>query len=283
MNFHRKSNLAIFLILVCFPICSCVAGIRSQDISKGYAASDMEITLQANQPSEWYIDSRLVGRGRRLVVGISNQPHHIVAKAKGYKEKEEYINPPYSQDAEYSLFFMIEDKLDYKTAWGKTRQDLSAETSVRSSAAGPLQDVKACVNTLDQSFAGNVDPKLAIAVYGFTDKMSGRRMRMSNVLEDLLIQACIDWGMNVVNRRQLDAVLSEQAFRVSEIAAEDSLKIGELSGAHYVLSGYFSDNPSEGLIRIHYEITRVQDGVITGAGNWEIIRNASNIDLISTK
>jgi len=278
----EKKHLLVGLFIL-FLLCACAS---TGAVKTGGQKGSTVIVLQSNQATEWYIDSQLVGRGRRLETSVTNAPHHVVAKAKEYKEKEEYINPPYSKGEQYSFFFMIEDKLEYKTAWGKTKEDLArekdetAETPVIAEPGRLYGTIQEWVTATGPSLIQNVERSKPIAIYGFLDKKTGERMQMSVVLEDCLTQECVNQGFCLVNRRQLDAVLAEQQLSLSEIVKEGEVKIGELTGAFYVLSGRFCDNPSEGVILVHLLITRVSDGVVVKVVNGKILRNASNLSLL---
>ncbi|MBS2017707.1 MAG: caspase family protein [Deltaproteobacteria bacterium] len=76
-------------------------------------ASD-PISLASNQDdTEFFVDGKLVGRGRFLTVLVNGAPHRVSAKPRGYVLKDEFLKPPYSDDYTHRFTFLIEDQERY--------------------------------------------------------------------------------------------------------------------------------------------------------------------------
>lgn len=75
------------------------------------------ITLQSNkQKTSFYIDEKLVVKGKRVRVLVSDRPHTVKAQPEGYVSKEEYIQPPYDKGYTVGFYYLIEDQIRPKIA-----------------------------------------------------------------------------------------------------------------------------------------------------------------------
>jgi hypothetical protein len=69
------------------------------------------LTLRSNiQKTDFYVDNKYIARGKIVDILVNDSPHTIRAKPEGYNDKENFIQPPFSSNATYSFYFMIEDK-----------------------------------------------------------------------------------------------------------------------------------------------------------------------------
>jgi len=255
-----------------FLMCSCA--MTSYTPPKASLEARKEITLQSNKNCDFYVDGVNVGKGKHLRVLVSNRPHQIVCKPEGYIAKEEYIQPPYKEEIIYGFTFLIEDQEGYQY------QAIQPAIGQASSASREVDTLEQWVRANSTAIIKNIDKEKTVAVLGFVNKKTGKPVKMSSKAEDLIIQVSTSMGLQVVNRAQINAVLQEQRFQSSDLVSDRKVKIGQLAGAFYIISGSFTDLEAEGYVLIHVEVTRVKDGIIVNAINGYLRRTGNNLSLI---
>jgi hypothetical protein len=87
----------------------CTVG--SLNIPRTGPGATRTITLRSNQNCSYFVDSRLVGKGRELQVVVENASHEIHCAADGFRTKVEYANPPFVEHYVVGFTFMLGDKL----------------------------------------------------------------------------------------------------------------------------------------------------------------------------
>jgi len=121
MKYLRKKyfmGILLPIILLCF---SCAAsntgrnGVDREALSQYPKVSEdaaILLELQSNiQRTTFLVDGNKMGTGRRMHVLIKNKAHTVTASPEGYREKEDFIQPPYRQNSLLSFTFLLEDKL----------------------------------------------------------------------------------------------------------------------------------------------------------------------------
>jgi hypothetical protein len=124
------------LILICgacttLSVQSAVVKYQSGIVESPYpkASDDATILLNLNSNIEkttFYVDGKNVATGRRIKVLINKREHTIIAAPEGYRQKEEFIQPPYMMNNSLLSFtFLLEDRRD------KTRGEKVIDISIQ--------------------------------------------------------------------------------------------------------------------------------------------------------
>lgn len=94
-------NRILLIILVVVPF-----------IAKAYMNNSITtIVLKSNLNAEFFIDGESVGKGKVIYAKVNkNEMHEIVVKPKGYKAKEELVEPPFYKNTSFDFYFLIGDK-----------------------------------------------------------------------------------------------------------------------------------------------------------------------------
>lgn len=84
-------------------------------LSSGVYANKEEaritIVLKSNVNAEFFVDGESVGKGKVVRAEVNKKEmHDILVKPKGYKAKEELIEPPYYKNTSFDFYFLIGDK-----------------------------------------------------------------------------------------------------------------------------------------------------------------------------
>lgn len=75
--------------------------------------ANIVMNLQSNvSNTAFFIDERKIVTGRYVKILMDNKPHMIVAVPEGYNKKEEFVQPPYTQNSVLSFIFMLGDRID---------------------------------------------------------------------------------------------------------------------------------------------------------------------------
>ncbi len=121
MAYLKKKYLIGLLLLSILLFSSCATsstgryGVDRESMSQYPRVSesaDILLELHSNiQKTTFFIDGKKMGTGRRMHVLIDNKPHTITALPEGYREKEDFIQPPYKHNSLMSFTFLLEDKL----------------------------------------------------------------------------------------------------------------------------------------------------------------------------
>ncbi len=79
-------------------------------IPKASDDAHLPVSLKSNvQKADFYVDDNFLARGKIIDLLVNRKAHTIKAKPEGYNDKENFIQPPYSEGCVYSFYFMIED------------------------------------------------------------------------------------------------------------------------------------------------------------------------------
>lgn len=96
------------------------------------------VELRANEPSVFYVDGREVGRGRFATTEMKAEgTSTVTAKADGYREKSEYLTPPYTGKRLW-FTFQVSDRLDGRDSWGRTIEDKTAAGKAATTKVGAV-------------------------------------------------------------------------------------------------------------------------------------------------
>ena len=76
--------------------------------------------FRSNRPCKFYVDGNHVGSGRKITARLSNADHAVKCESEGYRDKVEYIYPPYGEYP-VNFTFLVEDKIDAPESWARKR------------------------------------------------------------------------------------------------------------------------------------------------------------------
>lgn len=200
--------LSAFLLLGC-------ATISYPKASEG--AREMIVLKSSIEKTEFFIDGKSVVKGKIATVLVNNNPHTIVARPEGYIEKEYYIQPPY-ENAVYSFYFMIGDRV--------VAQEQAAAEMLKNVA------VKAAISA---GVSPNELHKIKrVAVFFGESKNSD----FADIMADNIALELLNLGFQVVERADLEKVLSEQKLQMSGLLdSSTAAKIGKMVGVDAVVLG----------------------------------------------
>jgi len=116
----RKGSVRILcLIMILCSSCATLGDVThrvgKESLSQYPSVSDnATVILELNsniQKTTFFIDGKKMGTGKWMKVLIDNKAHTVTALPEGYREKEEFIQPPYRQNSLLSFTFLLEDRV----------------------------------------------------------------------------------------------------------------------------------------------------------------------------
>lgn len=177
------------------------------------------IALKSNiEKTEFFIDGKSVVKGKIATVLVNNTPHTIIARPEGYTEKEYYIQPPYETNNLYSFYFMIGDR--------SAAQEQSAAEMLKN------VDVKAAVSAGVSPVELQKIKRVAVSFGG------SKNSDLADIMADNIALELMNLGFQVIERADLEKVLSEQKLQMSGLLdSSTAAKIGKMVGVDAVVLG----------------------------------------------
>lgn len=272
--------LAATLAVICT---SCMHG-RSYSSTPSTGAGGTEtITLNSNKNCAYYVDGDHVANGRRVQVSVTDAPHQIVCKPRGYIAKEEYINPPYDPTVVYGFTFMYgeEEGTDEPEP---ARQPTATPTEPAATARAVqsiYQDLGPMAAAVAAQIARVVGGTKRAAVTGFINEASGKRVQLSADIEQAMTSGLVAQRVQMVKRDRLSVLVREMRNQTSAMFDRSSaVRIGKLAGAQVIVTGSFRDTPQGGKVKVHVEAADVETGAILYAVDTALLRSAAIVNAV---
>lgn len=190
------------------------------------------ITLQSNQEkTDFYVDEKWVVKGKRAKIYVNDTPHTIRAKPEGYRAKEDFVQPPYYENATIGFYFLIEDKEGSNAIISGTTPAIEK---------GPIAYVSDPSGIPQNDSSGKLrEHVLKIAVVEFDKRGQSEMHDAGKTVADWITTSLNKTKVfEVYDRLSLDKLLSEYELGHSGLLDEKTLaQIGKIHGVQAVVTG----------------------------------------------
>jgi hypothetical protein len=259
MNNQRKYFYFLWKIFFCLILLSgCFLGQK-----------EAETYLESNQNATFYIDGKEVGTGKRVHVKLlSDKPHYVVVKPKGYIAKEEYIHPPYDPKLPFFFTFLIGER-ESNVAMEEHKKELENKSKFEimiielARELSPQEDIPICIGLIQDGEHKRPSPLASFLIPQMEDELVRR-------------------GNEIVKQERLTDILEVQKRQLSDLyEGKDLPQLGRLIGVKAIILGKITNETYQ--CRVSLQLIDIERGTTkkshTKIINYEDIPGAALLKL----